>query len=142
MKARYLVAVVLLAAGCSSLHPVAVQIGDRCYRCRRSIGETKLAAELIDQQGAPFPFRTTGCLSKYLKSHPGDKGSPFVTDYNTGRLFDASSAWFVPTELQPTDSRAAESDYIAFASQTEAEAANAKHATLLRWNQVVAAAVD
>jgi hypothetical protein len=140
MKARYAVAfIALLAIACSSVHPVAVQVGERCYRCRRAITDTKLAAQLIDNQGAPFPFRTSGCLAKYLKSHPEEKGAPFVADNGTGHFVSAASAWFVPTDLHPTESQAIESDFLAFGSRKDAEAANTTHATLLRWDQVIAA---
>jgi len=115
-------------------------VGDRCYRCRRPVSDVKLAAALVDPGGASFPFRTSGCLSKYLKEHPGEKGIAFVTDNRTGYFLEADKAWFVATALPSPDGRGTEPDYLAFRARTDAERANTTNAPLRRWQAVVASA--
>jgi hypothetical protein len=139
MKARFVIVVAALAAACSSLHPVAIQAGDRCFRCRQTIVETRLAAELIDHYGAPFPFRTSGCLAKHVKANPGDKILTFVTDFPSGRMIPAADAWFVPVSLTNPERRFPEADYQAYKSRAAAEADKPAGAALLRWDAVVAA---
>ena len=137
MKWRAAIAVSLLAGACSSIQPVAVQLGDRCFRCRRPITEGRLAAEMVDPQGRAYPFRSSGCLAKYLRSHPGETGTLFVSDYRSGRLIDSTSAWFVPTDIG--DGRVPEPDYLAFKSRADADAANKEHASVIRWTGVLEA---
>jgi hypothetical protein len=123
------------------VHPVAVQIGDRCLRCRQSIGDTRVAAEIVDTMRAPFPFRTAGCLAKYIKANPEmSYEAIFVTDHNTGRMLAASDAWFVPTALAAPDGKGTRPDYVAFRSRADAEAFGTHSEPLLRWPQVVAEA--
>ena len=142
MKARHAVVIAVLAAACSSVHPVAVNVGDRCFRCRRSIGDTHLAAELIDTMKVPAPFRTSGCLAKYLKAHPKElAGTAFVADNKSGRLIPAGDAWFVPTTVTSPDGKLQEDDYFAFGSRADARAA-AGTATIVRWERVLAAATE
>jgi hypothetical protein len=129
------IAVLALTAACSSIHPVDVQVGDRCFRCRRAIGYPKLAAELVDRVGGPFPFRTSGCLATYLKSHPGVQGATFVADHTSGRLMPSQDAWFVPTILREGYNEVP--DYLAFRSRAEADAANTAGVPLLRWKDVM-----
>jgi hypothetical protein len=141
MKALYAVMVVAVIAGCASVKPAPVQVGDRCIRCRRVIGDLKVAGEIVDQLKTPLPFRTAGCLAKYVKGHPGEPlTAVFVTDYQTGRMLEAEDAWFVPTRMQQPDTKKAEDDYLAFRSRDAAAASTTEKPVLLRWNQVLAAA--
>jgi hypothetical protein len=135
MRWKPMVAVLALAAACSSVHPVAVQVGDRCFRCRRAIGDTKLAAEMISPQGAPFPFRTSGCLARYLQQHPTEGGVTYVADYKSGRLIPSDEAWFVPTMLGEGNEK--QPDYFAFRSRADADEANTARVPLLRWKDVL-----
>lgn len=144
MKAIYVIYTVVLAAtltACASIQPAPVQVGDRCVNCNRVIGNPQLAAEVIDQLKTPRPFRTAGCLAKYLKAHPDQAvAAVFVTDNRTGRMLPADDAWFVPTTVTPPDGQRPEADYLAFRYRTDAEAAGGAKPVLLRWSQVVAAA--
>lgn len=141
MKALYTVVLVLVVSACASIQPSAVQAGDRCVRCRRPIGDLRLAAEMFDQLKAPYPFRTAGCLAKYVKAHPAEKlAAVFVTDYRTGKMLPADSAWFVPAAIPQVDGKKAENDYFAFRSRSDAEALPGERKVLLRWAQVVAEA--
>jgi hypothetical protein len=137
MRTLYAFVIAAAVVGCASIHPAPVQAGDRCLRCRRPIGELRLAGEIIDNMRAPFPFRTAGCMAKYVKANAGSYTAIFVTDYRTGRMLPASDAWFVPTEIPAADGRRAEADYLAFGSRRDAEAARGSE-PLLRWTQVVA----
>jgi hypothetical protein len=139
MKTLYAIVVAVVLIGCASIQPAKVQVGDTCYRCHRSIGDPKLAGEIIDQLNAPFPFRTTGCLAKYLKANPDQKlRAVFVTDYRTGHMLLAEDAWFVPVRLTQADGKKTESDYFAFRSRTDAVAMKDGQAAPLRWPQVLA----
>ena len=141
MKPRYYALVVaLLVVACSSIRPAPVQVGDRCYGCRQPIQDAKIAAEMIDPQGAPFPFDSPRCLAKYLKAHPAEKGLFFVTDHNSGYMFEADKAWFVSVAIPSPDGRGTEPNYFAFRNVHDAEKANTTGAPLVRWGAIVASA--
>jgi hypothetical protein len=141
MRALYTVVVVAVIAGCASIHPAAVQVGDRCFNCRRTIGNLQLAAEVVDQLMTPRPFRTAGCLARYLKARPNEPvAAVFVTDYRTGRMLPADDAWFVPTTVTLADGKPGEPDYLAFRSRTDAAGESGGKPVLLRWAQVIAEA--
>jgi hypothetical protein len=144
MRALYAFLIVAVVAGCASIAPAKVQSGDSCYRCHRVIQDSKLAAEIMEQGDrvvTSYPFRTAGCLAKYLKGNPAGKSSTiYVTDYRTGHMLEAGSAWFVPTTLTSADGKKSEPDFIAFGSQADA-AAFGKSLFAKRWAQVVAEAV-
>ena len=141
MKKLYAFVIGATLLGCASIQPAAVQVGDRCLRCGRVVSDVRLAAEMIDAMRAPFPFRTAGCLAKYVKAHP-DKpvAALFVTDQHSGRMLPASDAWFVPTTIASPDGKKSENDYLAFRSHSEAEAFRPHGTPLQRWAQVVAEA--
>src|SRR5690242_9334786 len=140
MRTLYAVLVVAVVAGCASIAPVKIQAGDSCYRCHRVIQDTKLAAEMIDESDrimTSYPFRTAGCMAKYLKANPPAKSSAvFVTDYRTGHMIGADSAWFVPTTLTSADGKKVEADFIAFGSKDDAGAFK-DHTPLKRWADVL-----
>ncbi len=141
MKALYAVVIAAIALACASIQPARVQVGDTCYRCHRTIVDLKLAGELIDRLKAPFPFRTAGCLAKYIKAHPDlQVAAVFVTDYRTGHMLPADEAWFVSTTLTQPDGGKTEADYLAFRSPNDAASLKGDKAVLLRWTQVVAGA--
>jgi hypothetical protein len=143
MRALYAVFVVAVIAGCASIQPAAVQVGDRCFNCSRTIGNLQLAAETVDQLKTPRPFRSAGCLARYLKAHPNQPlAAVFVTDARTGRMLPAEDAWFVPTQVRSPDRKTTEPDYLAFRSRNDAATEGDGKAVLLRWSQVVAEASD
>ena len=95
---------------CASVKPVAINAGDRCLRCQAARSATSAwPAELIDRLRAPFPFRTAGCMAKYVEGRRRPSKSfaaIFVTDFQSGRpLIDATDAWFVPAKLAGPDGR-------------------------------------
>ena len=141
MKALYAFVILTVVAACASIQPVALQAGDRCRRCRQPVSDLRVAGEIFDQLRAPFPFRTAGCMAKFVKVTPSDTITAiFVTDFQSGRLVKAEDAWFVPAKLTGADGRTLESDYLAFKSRAAADAAR-EGQPLLRWSQVVAEAV-
>ncbi len=140
MKKLYALVIGATLFACASIQPVAVQVGDRCLGCRRTIGDVRVAAEMIDGLRAPFPFRTSACLARYIKGHPDQQVTAlFVTDQTSGKMLLAGDAWFVPTVTQVPDRKFGEDDYAAFRSKADAEAFRAGRAPLLRWPEVVAA---
>ncbi len=135
MRTPLLFALAVLVAGCSTITPVAVHQGDVCFRCRRTIEDTKLAAEVIDGGLHAFKFRTPGCLAQYLADHNEEVRAIFVTDYTTGKLVPAATASFVNVEI---DQNTGERDYVAFATPAGAESLAATHRTSpISWQQVV-----
>ena len=144
MRTLYIVFVVAIAAGCASVAPLKVQSGDTCYRCHRMISDPKLAAELIDRIGrvsTTYPFRTAGCLARYLKANPPSSMTTiFVTDHKTGRMLEAGAAWFVPTQVTTPDGKDSEADYVAFGSREDANRFR-QDVPVRRWGQVLADAV-
>jgi copper chaperone NosL len=129
----------VLAVGCSSVKPLPVVSGERCFRCQRPIDDVKLAGEMIDEGGHAFKFRTAGCMAKYLAEHPGEhyKGL-FVTNFSTGKFIPAEDATFTRITLSSVSS---EKDYIAFRRAGDAaEMAKKEGGTTVTWDAVLAAA--
>lgn len=134
-----IVAASLLAVGCSSVKPLPIVVGDRCFNCQRPIDDIKVAAEAIDEGGHAFKFRTPGCMARFMAERKGDtyKGV-FVADYTTGKLIPASSASFAKIAINPTTS--SEKDYVGFGSAKAAgEAAGKEGGAALEWDAVIAA---
>jgi len=124
----------LLAAACSSVAPVKIEVGDQCTRCRRIITDDRLAAEILDGNLA-MKFKTPGCLAKYLVDHPIGTGIVFVTDYPTRKLVAPSRALFVPVII---DTRTYESDYRAYLPARDARGAViAVNETAIGWNDLL-----
>jgi hypothetical protein len=141
MKTLYAVVLALTALACASVQPAHIEAGDRCLRCRRPIQDLRLAAEIVDSMNAPFPFRTAGCMAKYVKANSDTRfNAIFVTNFKSGKMIPASDAWFVPTEVTAPDGKSSEPDFYAFGSRSEAQAYKADTSKFLRWSQVVAAA--
>lgn len=141
MKALYGLVLGATLLACASVQPAKVEVGDRCLRCRRPIGDLRLAGEVIDSMRAPFPFRTSGCLAKYVKANTNTAFTAiFVTDYKTGKMVMASDAWFVPGTVVAPDGKTKEADYYAFRSRDDAAAFTPASPKVLRWAEVVAAA--
>ena len=140
MRTFYALVIAATAMACASIKPAPVQAGDLCLRCRRPIGDLRLAGEIIDNMRAPHPFRTSGCMAKYVKANTDSYTAIFVTDHRTGRMLPASDAWFVPTEIRTPDGKRSEPDYVAFGSRGDADAFRQHGTPLLRWTQVVAEA--
>ena len=132
--AASLIAIGLLA-GCSPIKPLAVRAGDVCFRCHRTISQTRLAAELVDENRRAFSFKTAGCLAKYLAENPGDDRLVFVTDYKSGKMMRAGSALFVRNTI---DERTQELDFYAFRSRDEAIAyAKTVNSSVVDWLTVM-----
>lgn len=138
MRTHLIVAITALAAACTSVKPIAVHSGDVCYRCRRTIVEPKLAAEIVDLSSRAFKFRSAGCLAQYLGEHREELRGVFVTDYKSGKLIQAGHASFVPAEI---DRQTGERDYLAFANAADAAAGAAtNHSSPIAWPDVLARA--
>jgi hypothetical protein len=129
---------VLLVLSYTTVRPVAVQPGDQCFRCRRPIVETAMAAELMNGNRMASKFRAPGCLAKYVADHPEETGLVFVTDYPTGKWIRSEQARFVRVVVNHDTG---ESDYRAFFRKADADAAAlALHTTPIDWKTVVSRA--
>jgi hypothetical protein len=127
----------LVLLSCSSIAPVKINAGDQCFRCRRTIVDTRLAAEKIEG-GFVSTYRAPGCMAKYLAAHPDETGSIFVTDYTTGKMMSPNSAVFVPVVM---DRNTMESDYRAYKLRADADAAAAEIGTTpVDWPTVLSSA--
>lgn len=125
MRAAFCLAFALALSACSSIEPIPITDGDRCFRCGRPIMDAKLATEIIDLSNRAFKFRTVRCLTQYLACDEGDVRAIFVTDHPSGQLIEAGSASYVLTVID--DNTLAE-DYLAFGSLEVASAfATAEH---------------
>ena len=118
---------------CTSIRPVKVNAGDQCFRCRRTISDTRLAGERIT--GFVEKFRAPGCMARYVVNNPEETGPIFVTDYTTGQMVDANVAFFVPVML---DDITGERDYRAYALRADAvTTASDLHTVTIDWNAVL-----
>jgi copper chaperone NosL len=129
-----IVGVALLA--CSSLQPLPIRSGETCYGCRQSIGEPRIATEMIDANGHAFKFDSVECLGRYINEHPDEKvAGVFVTDFKTGRLIGATHATFAKGNADP---RTMMKVYAAFASSDDAQAfAKEQNSTPGDWKTVL-----
>jgi hypothetical protein len=119
---------------CTSVAPVKVTAGDQCFRCRRTIPDERVAAEIISANFVS-KFRAPGCMAKYVVDHPEDHGTVFVTDYTTGKMIPPESAYFVPLTVNVDTG---ERDYRAYRLKTIADLAAADlNTTAVDWNTVL-----
>ncbi|HZR23404.1 MAG TPA: hypothetical protein VFA59_07455 [Vicinamibacterales bacterium] len=133
MRRMLLGALVVSVTACSSVAPVKVESGEVCFRCRRVIADSRMAAESIDHS-LVSKFKTSYCLAKYLGQHPDDKSVLFVTDYTTGKLISADRARFVPIVNRDNGER----EYIAYTDRAIADAeAFAKGTRAVGWADVL-----
>jgi hypothetical protein len=135
MKTRMLLLglVPLLAVSCGSVAPVKVAAGDQCFRCRRTIGDTQVAAEIVDRMVTKY--RGAGCLAKYLAAHPDETGALYVTDFTTGKMIPPARAAFVPVVV---DRATGEKDYRAYSAKADAvAAAHELQAAVVDWQSVL-----
>lgn len=125
---------VFLAISCRRT-PELVSEGEVCYRCRRIITHKLIAGEIL-QGPVVLKYKTPGCMAQYVVDNPAtDEAKIFVTDYATGALVDARTAWFVPAVINEITG---ERDYRAYYSRHVAEqAATEMNSTTLRWDGVV-----
>lgn len=127
----------LVALGCSSVQPLRIEAGERCFRCGRTIEDPKLAGEIIDEGGHALKFRSVTCMAKYVAEHGEHEWrGMWVTDYGTGKFVKTSNASFAPIVLNPISN---ERGYAAYSS-AEAAAAQAKEVggTVTQWEAVLA----
>lgn len=107
----------LALLGCSGAQPVAIQAGDKCAHCDRTISEPRLGAELVNTDGQTSKYHTPGCLADYLTTYKGGIKDIFVTDHDSGQLFSVESALFVRDRV---DEKTDEHDYVAFRTASAA----------------------
>lgn len=132
MKRILLGALVVSVAACS-VAPVKIESGEVCFRCRRVIADSRMAAETIDHS-LVSKFKTSYCLAKYLAQHPDDKSVVFVTDYKTGNLITPDRARFVPIVNRDNGER----EYVAFLDRAAADSeAFSKGTRAVAWADVL-----
>ena len=113
--------VVLTFVGVRPVSPDTIYEGDVCFKCRRAIDDTRLAAETLDRQ-LPTKYRTPDTRF-------------FVTDYVSGRLVGVDRAFFVPVLV---NDRTGERDYRAYHSREAATAAAGELGVgVVSWTTVV-----
>jgi hypothetical protein len=125
----------LAVVSCTSVAPVKVSTGEQCFRCRRTIMDTRFAGETIDPNGFVSKFRAPGCMAKYLEAHPDERGTTFVTDYATGKMVNPDAALFVPVLIDPNSG---EREYQAYLQKADAAAAAIReHTVPVAWSVVL-----
>jgi len=128
----------LVLVACSGPQPVQVAAGDLCFRCRKIIVEPRHAAEIVDQDGRAYKFRTVGCMAKFIKANPTQEFKAiFATDFSTGRMVKVSAVKFVPQMMGEGPQRTL--DYVAYYADAGAqEAAQRNNTTPVDWAKVLA----
>jgi hypothetical protein len=125
--------ITIAAIACATVAPARINAGDQCFRCRRTITDTNLAAERV--AGFVEKFRAPGCMAKYIVTHPDETGPIFDTDYGTGKMMSPDAAFFVPIVL---DAISGETDYRAYHLKVEADqAAIVFHTVPVTWQTVL-----
>ena len=126
--------VVFAVVGCRTIRPETIAAGETCFRCRHAITDARLGAEMINGT-LPTKYKGPRCMARYLKAHPDPDAQLFVTDYNTGAMFDPERAWFVPAKV---NDRTGSWEYRAFQSRKAAEiAADDLGTKTLRWDALL-----
>ena len=126
--------VVLTFVGVRPVSPDTIYEGDVCFKCRRAIDDTRLAAETLDRQ-LPTKYRTPGCMAAYVATDPSADTRFFVTDYLSGGLVGVDRAFFVPVLV---NDRTGERDYRAYHSREAATAAAGELGVgVVSWTTVV-----
>ena len=121
------------AMACSTIAPVRITAGDQCFQCRRTIDDTRLAAERVT--GFVEKFKAPGCMAKYIVAHPDETGPIFVTDFATDRMVTPDQAFFVPFTLNAVTG---ETDYRAYLAKADADkAAFELHTVPVTWQTVL-----
>ena len=72
--------------------PQTIAEGETCFKCRRTIVEHKLAAEIMDRN-LPTKYRSPGCMAAYAAQHPSKDSRYYVTDFVSGGLIEAERAF-------------------------------------------------
>ena len=125
----------LAVVSCTSVAPVRVSAGDQCFRCRRTIMDTRFAGETIEPNGFVSKFRAPGCMAKYLVAHPDERGAVFVTDYTSGKMVSPDAALFVPVLIDPATG---EREYRAYQQKADADGAAVREHTIpVAWSVVL-----
>ena len=125
----------ILAISCSSMKPVKIAQGDQCFRCRRAITDTHLAAETLGRSGLVSKFKAPGCLATYLAKNPPGDDAIFVTDYTTGKMIAPERARYVPIVINRDTG---ERDFRAYLDSREADAAALEYqTTTTNWQAVL-----
>ena len=135
----YFAFVLLLFGVGAPLSPARVNQGDKCFRCQRTIVQTRLAGEIVDQHGLAYKFRQPACMAQYLNEQPQPAGAlraVFVSDYTSGLMVPVERAWFVDGVIDP---RTNERDYFAFNMRGAADAqARLQGTQVVDWSAVMA----
>ena len=125
----------LMAIACSSARPVKIAAGDQCFRCRRIISDTRLAAESLGGSGLVSKFKAPGCMATYLAMNPPGNDALFVTECATGRMIPPERARFVELTVNRDTG---ERDFRAYLNSREADAAAMElHSTTIGWQGVL-----
>jgi nitrous oxide reductase accessory protein NosL len=137
MRAASIVVLSALLAACAPSKPVNVTVGEACWRCRRPILDTAIAAELMDSNGFASKFRTVHCMTTWIAQQKGPvDGHLWVTDYARHRWIRAERAVYVRAVIDP---RTMERDFLAFGDKEAAtEAARKNASTVVPWTDVLA----
>jgi hypothetical protein len=126
---------VFLAVSCQRA-PESIAEGEICQRCRRVITEDRLAGEILTPD-VPLKYKAPLCMARFVVSTPlSDRARVFVTDFATGAMIPAATAWYVPIVV---NARTGEAEYRAYRfHQTADEAAGELGVRTVRWDSVLA----
>lgn len=127
----------LTLASCA-VSPAPIQYGkDACHHCKMTLMDRKFGAEIVTRKGKVYIFDDTGCLVTFLSSgevKPADIAHTLITDFVTGTLVDASSAFYLQADAVSSPMA---SNLAAFAQRADRDAFHKTwHGTILTWQQV------
>lgn len=136
MRAALIAVLSALLAGCTSARPVDVKVGEACWRCRRPILDTAIAAELMDSKGFASKFRTVHCMTTWIAQQKAPvEGQLWVMDSARKRWIRAERALYVRAVIDP---RTMERDFLAFGDRAAAsEAARRHESAVVQWADVL-----
>ena len=103
----------LLLAACGDPGTGAVDVKwdrDTCVRCRMVLSDRHHAAQVRvktpEGRSRAYPFDDLGCALIWLQDQPGGDDPAteiWVSDWRTGNWIDASTAYYVPSQITPME---------------------------------------
>ena len=75
VSVAYFAFLALFLGVAAPLTPAPVNQGDKCFRCYRTIVQTRIAGEIVDRGGLAYKFRAPACMAQFMNEYPRTRSS-------------------------------------------------------------------